>query len=51
MRALSCEAHACTMGNNDNQRDKPVAEAKALVEEGVPIAPLPLPVIPPDQTN
>lgn len=28
-----------------------VAEAKALVEEGVPIAPLPLPVVPPDQTN
>lgn len=27
------------------------AEAKALIEEGVPIAPLPLPVIPPDQVN
>ncbi len=26
-------------------------EAKALVEEGVPIAPLPLPVVPPGQTN
>ncbi|MEP9403422.1 DUF1178 family protein [Sphingomonas sp. VNH70] len=27
------------------------AEAKALVEEGVPIAPLPLPVVPPDRAN
>lgn len=28
-----------------------LAEAKALVEEGVPIAPLPFPVIPPDAVN
>lgn len=28
-----------------------VQEAKALVEEGVPIVPLPLPVLPPEQTN
>ena len=28
-----------------------VAEAKALVEEGVPIAPLPLPVVPPETAN
>lgn len=28
-----------------------IAEAKALVEEGVPIAPLPLPVVPPDKRN
>ncbi len=28
-----------------------VAEAKALVEEGVPIAPLPLPVGPPEKLN
>jgi hypothetical protein len=27
------------------------AEAKSLVEEGVPVAPLPLPVIPPNQVN
>jgi hypothetical protein len=26
-------------------------EARALVEEGVPVAPLPLPVVPPDQCN
>ncbi len=28
-----------------------VEEAKALVEEGVPVASLPLPVVPPDQAN
>ncbi len=27
------------------------AEAKALVEDGVPVAPLPLPVVPPEQLN
>jgi hypothetical protein len=27
------------------------AEAKALVDEGVPVAPLPLPVVPPSQVN
>lgn len=28
-----------------------LAEAKALVEEGVPIAPLPLPIVPPETIN
>ena len=28
-----------------------LAEAKALVEEGVPVAPLPMPVIPPNKAN
>lgn len=28
-----------------------LAEAKALAEDGVPVAPLPLPVTPPDQLN
>lgn len=28
-----------------------LAEAKALVEDGVPIAPLPLPVVPPEAAN
>jgi hypothetical protein len=28
-----------------------LAQAKALVEEGVPVAPLPLPVTPPNQVN
>lgn len=27
------------------------AEAKALVEEGVPVAPLPFPVVPPERSN
>ena len=27
------------------------AEAKALIEDGVPVAPLPLPVLPPNQVN
>ena len=28
-----------------------LAEAKALVDEGIPVAPLPLPVVPPSQVN
>ncbi|MDF0489491.1 DUF1178 family protein [Sphingomonas sp. H39-1-10] len=28
-----------------------LAEAKSLIEEGVPVAPLPLPVLPPDVVN
>jgi hypothetical protein len=28
-----------------------LAQAKSLVEDGVPVAPLPLPVVPPDQVN
>jgi len=28
-----------------------LAEAKALVDEGIPVAPLPLPVVPPNQVN
>jgi hypothetical protein len=39
------EAHAPIHGQAS------LAEAKALVEDGVPIAPLPLPVVPPDQVN
>ena len=27
------------------------AEAKSLIDEGVPVAPLPLPVVPPNQVN
>jgi hypothetical protein len=27
------------------------AEAKALIDEGVPVAPLPLPIVPPEQAN
>lgn len=28
-----------------------LAEAKALIDEGVPVAPLPFPVAPPDKLN
>ncbi len=28
-----------------------IAEAKALIDEGVPVAPLPFPVAPPDKLN
>jgi len=28
-----------------------LAEAKSLIDEGVPVAPLPLPVVPPNQVN
>ena len=27
------------------------AEAKSLIDEGIPVAPLPLPVVPPNQVN
>lgn len=39
------EAHAAIHGQAT------VAEAKALVDEGVPVAPLPLPVVPPEVKN
>lgn len=39
------EAHATIHGQAT------LAEAKALVDEGVPVAPLPLPVVPPDKQN
>lgn len=42
---LGEEAHAPIHGQAS------AAEAKALIEEGVPVAPLPLPVVPPEQRN
>ncbi|MDF2495189.1 DUF1178 family protein [Sphingomonas sp.] len=51
---FATEARAMHSGD---QPDQPIhgqatlAEAKALVEEGVPIAPLPLPVVPPEKAN
>ena len=39
------EAHATIHGQAT------LAEAKALVDEGVPVAPLPLPVVPPEKQN
>ena len=32
-------------------RKRRASEAQSLVEDGVPIAPLPLPVVPPNQVN
>jgi hypothetical protein len=42
---LGEEAHAPIHGRTSAE------EAKALIEEGVPVAPLPLPVVPPEQRN
>lgn len=42
---LGDEAHAPIHGQASAE------EAKALIEEGVPVAPLPLPIVPPEQRN
>jgi hypothetical protein len=48
------EARAIHVGDSE---PRPVhghatpAEAKSLVDEGIPVAPLPLPVVPPNQVN
>ena len=48
------EARAMHLGESD---PRPVhgqataAEAKSLMDDGVPVAPLPLPIIPPNQVN
>jgi hypothetical protein len=42
---LGEEAHRTIHGQTT------LADAKALVEEGVPVAPLPLPVTPPETLN
>jgi hypothetical protein len=48
------EARAIYVGDSE---PRPVhghatpAEAKSLVDEGIPVAPLPLPVVPPNQVN
>lgn len=48
------EARAMHLGETEQRpihgQATPV-EAKRLVDEGVPIAPLPLPVVPPDEAN
>ena len=52
--AFATRARAMHQGEEDH---KPIhgqaslAEAKALVDEGVSVAPLPLPVVPPEKTN
>jgi len=48
------EARAMHLGETDHRPihgQTTVAEAKALIEEGVPVAPLPMPVRPPGQDN
>ena len=53
-KTFATRARAMHQGEEDH---KPIhgqaslAEAKALADEGVPVAPLPLPVIPPEKTN
>jgi hypothetical protein len=48
------EARAIHVGDS---KSRPVhghatpAEAKSLVDDGIPVAPLPLPVVPPNQVN
>nr|WP_221364260.1 DUF1178 family protein [Sphingomonas jinjuensis] len=47
-------ARAMHQGDEPNARihgQASLAEAKALIDEGVPVAPLPLPIIPPEQAN
>lgn len=48
------EARAMHVGDQDAEPiygQATLEEAKALVEEGVPVAPLPFPVLPPKQAN
>ena len=48
------EARAMHLGETDARPvhgNATAAEAKALIDDGIPIAPLPLPVVPPTQVN
>lgn len=52
--AFADKARAMHLGEADHapiHGQASLAEAKALVEEGVAVAPLPLPVVPPEQRN
>jgi len=52
--AFANRARAMHAGEEDHapiHGQATIAEAKALVEEGVSVAPLPLPVVPPDACN
>ncbi|MDF2603629.1 DUF1178 family protein [Sphingomonas sp.] len=51
---FATEARAMHAGDQPDEAiygQTTLAEAKALVDEGVPIAPLPLPVVPPEKAN
>lgn len=48
------EARAMHLGEIDPRPvhgNATAAEAKSLIDEGIPVAPLPLPITPPDQVN
>lgn len=48
------EARAIHVGDSEARPvhgNATAAEAKALIDEGIPVAPLPLPVVPPNQVN
>lgn len=52
--AFADKARAMHLGEADHapiHGQASIAEAKALIEEGVAVAPLPLPVVPPEQCN
>ena len=52
--AFADQARAMHLGETDAKPihgQATIGEAKALVDEGVPIAPLPFPVVPPDAIN
>jgi hypothetical protein len=53
-KSFAAEARAMHEGERQHETihgQASPAEVKSLVADGVPIAPLPLPVVPPDQTN
>ena len=43
--------HSCEMAPEQVHGSTSLEQAKSLVEEGIPVAPLPLPVTPPNQVN
>jgi hypothetical protein len=53
-RSFASEARAMHSGEAESapiHGQASIAEAKALVADGVPVAPLPFPVVPPDERN
>jgi hypothetical protein len=53
-KGFADEARAMHLGETEHRPihgEASIGEARSLVEEGVPIAPLPLPVVPPEEAN
>ena len=53
-RRFADEARSIHAGETEQRPvhgEATAAEARSLIEEGVPVAPLPLPVVPPNQVN